>query len=113
MPESPERLYLGQLAAAAATVYTTPATPGGSASGRVILRGIRCVSIGAQDYLTLSIGADAAAARLFHREPVAANGQGSLDWTGFVVLNPNDIVQAYAATASLLTLSLYGVVWSP
>lgn len=108
MAETPQRLSLSQLTATAATVYTAPSTTG----SRVILRGIRCVSIGGLDYLTLSIGTDAAATRLFYREPIPAQGTGSLDWTGFVVLNPSETIQAYAASASLLTLALFGVEWT-
>lgn len=90
------------LTTSAATQYTVP----GSTS--TILRSIHVANTSASvvSTLTLSIGADAAGTRLFAAFPIP--GSGVLDWSGFIVLNAADIIQALASVATL-TLTISGV----
>lgn len=90
------------LTASPATVYTVPAATS------TILRSIHVSNeTGTAATLTMSVGTDAAGKRLFTAYPVAANDV--LDWSGFIVLNTAEIVQAFSATASALTLTTSGV----
>ncbi len=111
MAETPLAIYQAQLTGTDALIYTAPTTPTGVV---VILRGIRCTNnTTVQDYLYLSVGADTAANRIFNKEPIPAQGQGSLDWTGFLALAAGSTLRAHAQTTTTLTLSIHGVVWSP
>lgn len=104
MTDTPKRLAgPTQLAAAAATVYTVPA------STTAILRYMRIVNTSGTDRtVTVSIGADAAGTRLLSTMNVPANG-GVIDWTGFVPLAAGELIQAYASAAAALTAVLAGV----
>lgn len=90
------------LTTSAATYYTVP----GATS--CILRSIHVVNTnaGSAANFTLSIGTNAAGTQLFAAFPVAAGAV--LDWSGFIVLNAADIVQALASVATL-TLTMSGV----
>jgi hypothetical protein len=61
---------------------------------------------------TLSIVAasasDAVGKRLFTALSVPANGQ--FDWSGFLVMNPNEWLAGFSGTASALTIIISGVV---
>lgn len=88
-------------ALAAATVYTVPAAT------TTIIRNIHAVNTGAVPAtFNLSIGADAAAARLFSAHVIPA-GQ-VLDWAGFIVVTAAEILQAFASAVAV-TLTITGV----
>lgn len=98
----PKRLYgPGQLAAAAATVYTVPA-------GRIaVIRNIHIVNPTAGDLtFTMSIGADAAATRIFSAQ--ASLAEDSFDSFAPFVLNAGEVLQAYASVAASLVLTVDG-----
>jgi len=85
----------------AATKYTTPAAT------KTIVRHIHVSnpSAAAVD-LTLSIGADAAAVRLFDGYPIAADSV--LDHFGYYVLEAAEVIQALASTTDVLVLTVDG-----
>jgi hypothetical protein len=89
------------LAAAAATVYTVP-------TGRVaVIRNIHVVNPTAGDLtFTMSIGADAAATRIFSAQ--MANAEDSWDSFAPFVLTAGETIQAYASAAASLTLTIDG-----
>jgi len=91
-----------QLTAAAATLYTVPAAT------TTLIRNLHVVNTGTSPAgFTFSIGADAAGTRLWNAVPIQPNGY--LDWSGLVVVNAAEILQAYASVASVLTLTISGV----
>ena len=90
-----------QLTNATVTRYTTPAAT------RTILRHMHISNpSGAAVDLTMSIGADAAAVRLFDGFPIPADSV--YDWYGLVVLASGDIIAAHASTTLVLTMTLFG-----
>ncbi|MFA7162478.1 MAG: hypothetical protein WC083_07920 [Candidatus Methanomethylophilaceae archaeon] len=98
----PKRLYgPAQLAAAAATVYTVPA-------GRLaVIRNIHIVNPTAGDLtFTASIGADAAATRIFSAQAVSA--EDAFDCFSPFVMNAGEILQAYASAAASLVITIDG-----
>jgi len=97
-----KRLYgPAQLAAAAATIYTVPA-------GRVaVIRNIHIVNPTAGDLtFTISIGADAAATRIFSAQ--AALAEDCYDSFAPFVLNSGEVLQAWASAAASLTVTVDG-----
>lgn len=104
MADTARRLYgPAQLAAAAATVYTVPGAT------TTILRYIRVTNTtGTDRTVTMSIGSDAAATRIFSAVTVLANG-GAIDWAGFIPMSAGEVVQAYASAATALTIVIAGV----
>jgi hypothetical protein len=103
MADTAKRLYgPAQLATTATTVYTVPAAT------TTILRYIRIVNTSGTDRaVTLSIGTDAAATRIFAGMTVPASG--AVDWSGFIPLAAAEIIQGFAAAASALTATIAGV----
>src|SRR5262245_43250264 len=99
---SPKRLTgPAQVSNSAATKYTVPA------STKTILRHIHVSNpTGADIDFTMSIGADAAATRIFDAYPVPANGV--LDLWVYIPLTATEIIQAFASTNNDLTLTLSG-----
>jgi hypothetical protein len=98
----PKRLYgPALLTDAAATVYTVPA-------GRVaVVRNIHVVNGTAGDLtFTASIGADAAASRIFDGETVSA--ETTYDCFAPFVLSAGETLQAYASAAASLVLTIDG-----
>jgi hypothetical protein len=90
------------LTGSAATVYTVPA------STTTVLRNIHvCNETGTAATLTMSIGTDGAGKRLFMGFSVAANDV--LDWSGAIIMNAAEVLQAFSGTASALTLTTSGV----
>lgn len=91
-----------QMANTATTVYTVPG------STTTVIRNLHIANTTSNAVtFTMSIGADAAATRIYHQYSV---GPGDIyDWTGAIVLNAADILQAYASSATSLTLTLSGV----
>jgi hypothetical protein len=94
------------LTGAAATKYTTPG------STITVLQHIHVENptAGAIGF-TLSIGADAAGTRLYDNFTIA--GGAVLDQFCKYVLNPADIVQAFASVAGVATLTLDGQELTP
>jgi hypothetical protein len=91
-----------QLTASAATLYTVPANT------TAIVRYIRIANTTATDRtVTLSIGADAAATRIFSGTTVPANG--SVDWSGFIPMTAAEIVQGLSSAATALTVVISGI----
>lgn len=90
------------LTGAAATQYTVPSAT------TTTVRGIKVTNTtGIPATLFISIGADAAGTRIY--SGVSVPGNGSLDWSGYLVLSVGEIIQAYSGTASALTLTISGV----
>lgn len=90
------------LTGSAATVYTVPG------STKAVLRNIHVANenAAARD-LTISIGTDGAGKRIFYNMEIA--GESSFDWTGFIVLDAAEVLQAHASATSSLTLVVSGV----
>ncbi|MGH9892808.1 MAG: hypothetical protein ACREA0_12620 [bacterium] len=85
----------------AATKYTVPATT------KTVVRHIHVQNpSGSAVTFTLSIGTDAAAARIFDAYSIAAGTV--LDHFGIYVLEAAEIIQALAGTTNILTLTIDG-----
>lgn len=108
MARTPKRLAgPAQVSNAAATKYTVPAAT------KTIIRQLHVQNpSGSAVTLTISIGADAAGTRLYdaYSIPAAAAGvTGSvLDIFGYWVLETTEILQAFAGTNNILTLTVFG-----
>lgn len=108
MARTPKRLAgPAQVSNAAATKYTVPAAT------KTIIRQLHVQNpSGSAVTLTVSIGADAAGTRLYdaYSIPAAAAGvTGSvLDIFGYWVLETTEILQAFAGTNNILTLTVFG-----
>ena len=90
-----------QVSNAAATKYTVPALT------KTIVRHIHCQNpSGSAVTFTLSIGADAAGVRLFDAYSIAAGAL--LDHYCYYILAAAEIVQAFAGTNNILTLTIDG-----
>lgn len=90
-----------QVSNAAATKYTVPALT------KTIVRHVHIQNpSGAAVTFTMSIGADAAATRLFDAYSIAANSV--LDHFCYYVLATTEIIQAFAGTNNILTLTIDG-----
>ena len=102
MAKTPTRLAgPAQVSNAAATKYTVPATT------KTILRTIHVQNpSGAAVAFTMSIGADAAGTRIYDAFSIAAGAV--LDVWCYYVLDAGEIVQAFAGTNNILTLTLDG-----
>lgn len=102
MPSSPKRLHgPAQVTNAAATKYTT------AASTKTVVRHIHVSNpTGAAVDFTMSIGADAAAKRVFDAFEIAAND--ILDVWVYFVLEATETIQAFASTNNELVLTIDG-----
>jgi len=90
------------LTAAAATQYTVPAATS------AILRSVHVANETANAAtFNMSIGTDGAGKRLWFGFSIPGNQ--SFDWSGFIVVNTGEVIQAYSGTASALTLTASGV----
>jgi hypothetical protein len=86
---------------AAATQYTCPAAT------KTVIRHIHVENpTGAAVTLTISIGADAAATRLFDAYSIAAGAV--LDHFCYYVLEAAEIVEAFAGTNNVMTITIDG-----
>ena len=91
-----------QLGTSAATVYTVPA------STTAIIRHLIAVNTSALGAtLTISIGADAASKRIVSAHSMGPNEV--FEMKGFIVLTAAEILQAFAGTATAITLTVSGV----
>lgn len=89
-----------QLANSAATLYTAPT------GIRATIKRIHIVNPTTTAYtFTLSIGADGAGTELYKTQSIAANGGYFDDYANYS-LEPADILQGYASTASKLTITV-------
>lgn len=102
MARIPKRLAgPAQVSNAAATKYTVPALT------KTIIRHVHVQNpSGAAVTFTMSIGADAAATRLFDAYSLAAGAV--LDHFCYYVVDAAEIVQALAGTNNILTLTIDG-----
>lgn len=102
MARIPTRLHgPAQVSNAAATKYTVPALT------KTIVRHVHIQNpSGSAVTFTMSIGADAAAVRLFDAYSIAANT--ILDHFCYYVLAAAEIVQALAGTNNILVLTIDG-----
>ncbi len=88
---------------AAATVYTV------AANKTVTVRGIHVANGAAVSAnFTMSVGADALGLRFYDAQPIPAHG--ALDWSGILVLQAAELIQAYASAANALQFTISGVV---
>jgi hypothetical protein len=108
MARTPKRLAgPAQVSNAAATKYTVPAVT------KTVVRHIHVQNpSGAAVTFTLSIGADAAATRVIDAFSIPAAAAGVtasvIDWYVYYVLDVGEVVQAFAGTNNILTLTIDG-----
>ena len=100
-----------QVSNAAATKYTVPA------GSKAVIRHIRLQNpSGAAVTFTMSIGADAAATRIFDALSIPAAAAGVSDsvrdYFGYWVVEAAEIVQAFAGTNNILTLTFSGDLYT-
>lgn len=102
MASTPKRLAGPALVSnAAATKYTTPAAT------KTVVRHIHVQNPSASAVdLTMSIGADAAGTRILDGYPIDADS--ALDLWVYFVLEATEIIQAFAGTNNILTLTIDG-----
>jgi hypothetical protein len=107
MATTPKRMAgPAQVSNAAATKYTVPA------STVAIVRSMHVSNpSGGAVTFTLSIGADAAGTRLYDAFSIAANT--SQEFFVYWVLTATEIIQAFAGTNNILTLTLDGEERTP
>lgn len=91
-----------QLTAAAATYYTGP-----GATVTIIRHILFCNTNILARTVNLSIGADASGTRLFSDFSIAGNDVQ--DWSGFLVIEAGEILQAFASVATSVNLVVSGV----
>lgn len=90
------------LTASAVTQYTVPG------STTAIIRNIHAFNGNASARtLTVSIGTDAAATRIF--DALSIPGNSGVDWSGFMVLSAAEIIQALASNTTSVVLTISGV----
>jgi hypothetical protein len=91
-----------QLAGAAATIYTATGVT-------AVIRDIELDNpSGLPITVTFSIGADAAATRVFSGS-IVVGAAGHYQWTGNIVMAASDILQAFASTATTVVYTVSGV----
>lgn len=102
MPRVAQRLHgPAQVSNAAATKYTVPALT------KTIIRHIHIQNpSGSAVTFTMSIGTDAAGVRIFDAYSIAAGSV--LDHFCYYVLATTEIIQAFAGTNNILTLTIDG-----
>lgn len=107
MAKTAKRLFgPAQVSNAAATKYTAPA------STTTVIRHVRISNPSAAPVtFTMSIGADAAATRVFDAFSIPA--ASVYDWYGYIVVAAAEIVQALAGTNNILTLTGFGDELTP
>jgi hypothetical protein len=108
MARTPKRLAGPALVTnAAATKYTVPSAT------KTIVRQLHVQNpSGSAVTFTVSIGADAAGTRLYDAYSIPAAGPGVtanvLDIFGYWILETTEIIQAFAGTTNILTLTIFG-----
>lgn len=90
-----------QVSNAAATKYTVPSTT------KTIVRHVHVYNpSGSYVTFTMSLGTDAAGTRLYDAFPIGP-GQ-AFDWYPYKVMDAAEIIQAFAGTNNVLTLTIFG-----
>lgn len=102
MARTAKRLFGPLLVTNSATTrYTVPALT------KTIVRHIRIQNPSASPVdFTLSIGADAAATRLYDAFPIPADSV--VDWYPYLVIDAAEILQTNAGTTNILTITGFG-----
>jgi len=106
MAEVAKRLYgPAFLSLSTATVYTVPT------STTTILKSVRVTNndaaISGNSFTLLLNGTTVATNSLF--SSVAVSPSGSFDWSGWIVLNPGDILRAFCTANSIMAMILTGI----
>lgn len=91
-----------QLSTGAVTRYTVP-----SSTTTAIRNILVCNTTGNQAKLTMSVGADADATRIFKDHVIEP--RSTFEFHGLIVMTATEILQAFSDTASALTLTVSGV----
>ena len=103
MADFPKRIGPIALTAAPVTLYVTPP------DRTFTLRNIHvCNESALTAHFTMSIGVDAAGTRIYRNVELEGNG-GAFDWSGYMPLDPNELLEAFADIASALTITISGV----
>lgn len=102
MARTPKRLSgPSQLTNTTATKYTVPALT------KTVIRHIHVSNpSGSAVNFTASIGADAAATRIFDAYPIAANT--AVDLFGYWVMDVGEVLAAFGSTTTVLNLTVNG-----
>lgn len=102
MARTAKRLFgPAQVSNAAATKYTVPALT------KTLVRHVRVQNPSASPVdFTMSIGADAVGTRLYDGLPIPADS--GVDWYPYCVVDAAEIIQAFAGTNNILTLTAWG-----
>jgi hypothetical protein len=85
------------------TVYTVPA------STTTTVRNIHACYTGSSTSVTFTLGINGVTTALSLYYQFALPERGTLDWSGFLVLNAGDTVQALASTTNVVSLTISGV----
>jgi len=86
---------------AAAFIFTVTATT------KTVIRHIHLSNpSGAAIGVTASIGADAAATRIFDAYSLPAGA--TYDWYGYIVMDAAEVLQAFASTTAVVTMTVFG-----
>lgn len=103
MPDVGVRIGPTALTTSAATLYTVPA------STTLTVRNIHIAneSAIAAVTVTLSIGTDAAGKRFIGGLSIPASS--SYDWSGFLIVNAAEVIQALASAVTSLTVTISGI----
>ena len=106
--DTPKRLAGPTLITSAEiTLYTAPT------GGQAIIRSIHIVNTsGSAVTFKMSIGADAAATRLYHDRSIAAGAEFDAP-ISYLVLESGNTLRAQAATTNVLTATVSGVEVTP
>ncbi|HET7713853.1 MAG TPA: hypothetical protein VFK94_06460 [Patescibacteria group bacterium] len=106
MAETNKRLHgPAQVSNAAATKYTVPA------GTKTLVRHVHISNPSANAVtFTMSIGADAAAVRLFDAYSIPAGTV--FDWFPFMIIDATEIIQALAGTNNILVLEIFGTEYT-
>lgn len=90
-----------QVSNAAATKYTVPSTT------KTLVRHVHVYNpSGSPVNFTISLGTDAAGTRLFDAFSIPAGTP--LDWYPYMIMDAAEIIQAFAGTNNVLTLTIFG-----
>ncbi len=106
MADVAKRLYgPALLNAASTTIYTVPSNV------TTVVRLIHAVNTHATTAYSFSVGVNGASSTANYQifSGYTLPGTGVMDWSGFLVLNANDVLYANASAASVFNLMICGV----
>lgn len=90
-----------RLASSATTVYTVPGL------SKALIRHVHFMNPSASAIpVTVTIGTDGATTRVL--ENISVGAGATYDWYPYMVLDNDEIVQAYAGTASVVNMTMFG-----